>query len=122
MSERVVKVSFRGVVQYLPSEEWDRRSPRQQSTYQIIDDAMTSDEADAEIRRQAEDAGVADLGPWVVYRMTVRGKVAAVNAVCGQAEWAAIERAQPGARTLLRGGIASEGEAEQVARRMTSPP
>ena len=53
---------------------------------------------------------------WVVYRMTVRGKIAGVNAVCEQAEWDAMERAQPGYHTLIRAGITNEGEAEQLAR------
>ena len=53
---------------------------------------------------------------WVVYRMTVRGKIAGVNAVCKQAEWEAMERAQPGYHTLIRAGITNEGEAEQLAR------
>ena len=54
-------------------------------------------------------------GPWVVYRMTVPGKPA-VNAVCEQAEWDALELADPGQHTLIRAGIASEPEAERLAR------
>jgi len=52
---------------------------------------------------------------WVVYR-TTRGKAVSVNAVCEQVEWDALERAQPGVHTLIRAGIASEGEAEWLAR------
>jgi hypothetical protein len=53
---------------------------------------------------------------WVVYQMTTRGKTVGVNAVCEQGEWEAIERAQPGYHTLIRSGIANEGEAERLAR------
>ena len=53
---------------------------------------------------------------WVVYRMTVPGKPSGGNAVCEQGEWNAMERAQPGYHTLIRAGIASEGEAERLAR------
>jgi hypothetical protein len=56
---------------------------------------------------------------WVVYRMTVRGKITGVNAVCEQREWEAMERAQPGYHTLIQAGITNEGEAERLAR--TSP-
>jgi len=53
---------------------------------------------------------------WVVYRMTVRGKINGVNAVCEQSEWEAMERAQPGYHTLIQAGITNEGEAERLAR------
>jgi hypothetical protein len=53
---------------------------------------------------------------WVVYRMTVHGKPSGAHAICAQAEWDAIESAQPGYHTLVRAGIASEGEAERLAR------
>jgi hypothetical protein len=53
---------------------------------------------------------------WVVYRMTIHGKPNVVNAVCEQSEWEAMERAAPGYHTLIRAGIASEGEAERLAR------
>jgi len=53
---------------------------------------------------------------WVVYRMTVRGKIPGVNAVCEQTEWDAMELAQPGHHTLIKNGITSEGEAERLAR------
>ena len=53
---------------------------------------------------------------WVVYRMTTHGKPNGVNAVCQQDEWEAMERAQPGYHTLILAGIASEGEAERLAR------
>jgi hypothetical protein len=53
---------------------------------------------------------------WVVYKMTLHGKPLGMNAVCEQSEWDAMERAQPGYHTLIRAGIASEGEAERLAR------
>ena len=54
---------------------------------------------------------------WVVYLRTLHGKDSGVNAVCEQSEWDALELARPGYHTLVRAGIASEGEAEQIARR-----
>jgi hypothetical protein len=56
-----------------------------------------------------------DVG-WVVYRMPVKGNAAGAPAVCEQAEWEAMDRARPGHFTLVRAGIASEGEAERLAR------
>ena len=53
---------------------------------------------------------------WVVYRMTIHGKVSGVNAVCEQGEWEAKELAQPGHHALIQAGIASEAEAERLAR------
>jgi hypothetical protein len=53
---------------------------------------------------------------WVVYGAAIRGKATGLAAVCEQDEWEAMERAEPGVRPLIKGGIASEGEAEQFAR------
>jgi hypothetical protein len=56
---------------------------------------------------------------WVVYRTALRGKQgksAMMNVICEQAEWDAMELAQPGHYTLVQAGIASEGEAERLAR------
>jgi len=53
---------------------------------------------------------------WVVYKMTLHGKPLGVNAVCEQAEWDAMEASRPGYHTLVRSGIASEAEAERLAR------
>ena len=54
---------------------------------------------------------------WVVYRTTIHGKPPSVmNAVCEQSEWDAMERKRPGHHTLILAGIASEGEAERLAR------
>jgi hypothetical protein len=55
------------------------------------------------------------IGPWVVYRMTLHGKPA-MNAMCSQREWDAMEAAKPGYHTLIQGAIASENEAEKLAR------
>ena len=56
------------------------------------------------------------VGPWVVYRMTLWRKHSAQNAVCEQSEWDAMELSQPGYHTLVREGIATESEAELLAR------
>jgi hypothetical protein len=56
------------------------------------------------------------LESWVVYLMTVHGKPSGRRAVCDQGEWDAMECARPGYHTLLLAGIATEGEAERVAR------
>jgi hypothetical protein len=53
---------------------------------------------------------------WVVYRMTIHGKVSGMNAVCEQREWDAMELAQPGRHALIQAGITNEGEAERLAR------
>ena len=56
---------------------------------------------------------------WVVYQTTVRGKQGkstTMNVICAQGEWDAMELAQPGHHTLVQAGIASEGEAERLAR------
>lgn len=55
---------------------------------------------------------------WVVYRrsMTSHKKVFETNAVCDQAEWEAMELAEPGLHTLIRDRITSEEEAEKLAR------
>lgn len=53
---------------------------------------------------------------WVVYKMTVWGKLPGSNAVCQQGEWDEMERGQPGHHELIREGIANESEAEQLAR------
>lgn len=53
---------------------------------------------------------------WVVYLMTLHNKPTQVSAICEQEEWDAMELARPGYHTLVRAGIASEGEAERLAR------
>lgn len=53
---------------------------------------------------------------WVVYKMTVWGKLAGPNAVCIQSEWEELERQRPGHHQLIRAGITNEPEAEKLAR------
>jgi hypothetical protein len=53
---------------------------------------------------------------WVVYQASVHRKPTGVNAVCELGEWEEMERAQPGYHTLIQAGIASEAEAERLAR------
>ena len=51
----------------------------------------------------------------MVYKSRLAGPCGP-NAVCEQWEWDAMERADPGRHALVRQGIASEAEAERVAR------
>ena len=53
---------------------------------------------------------------WVVYQRVLKGQAAGINAVCEAGEWEAMLAAQPGLLTLVRSVIASEGEAERLAR------
>jgi hypothetical protein len=53
---------------------------------------------------------------WVVYLLNVSGRPAGGSAVCEQGEWDEMERDRPGHYTLVRAGIASEPEAEALAR------
>ncbi|MDB5309581.1 MAG: hypothetical protein JWO38_3783 [Gemmataceae bacterium] len=59
---------------------------------------------------------------WVVYRTAVKGQPTGVNAVCEAGEWEAMQAAQPGVLTLIQSGIASEGEAERLARGTSGDP
>ncbi len=59
---------------------------------------------------------------WVVYGATIRGKATGLAAVCDQGEWEAMELAVPGGQTLIKAGIATEGEAEQFARTAPATP
>jgi hypothetical protein len=59
---------------------------------------------------------------WVVYLMTLHGKAEGMRAVCEQTEWDAMELARPGYHKLIRQGIASEGEAERLARGTSGDP
>jgi hypothetical protein len=61
-------------------------------------------------------------GPWVVYQMTVHNKPTSQNAVCTQDEWDAMELGRPGYHRLVRAGIASETEAELIARGTSGDP
>ena len=53
---------------------------------------------------------------WVVYLMTVRNQPNGVRAVCEQRDWEKIESANPGYHKLIQSGIATEREAELLAR------
>lgn len=55
---------------------------------------------------------------WAVYRRTMihHKKRFETNAVCEQAEWDAMELAEPGVHALIRGRITTEEEAEKLAR------
>ena len=52
---------------------------------------------------------------WVVFLMTIH-KNAGARAVCAQRKWEAMERARPSYHLLIQNGIASEAEAETLAR------
>ena len=53
---------------------------------------------------------------WTVYLMTIHKRTDKIRAVCKQSEWDAMELARPGYHHLIRGGIATEVEAETLAR------
>ena len=53
---------------------------------------------------------------WVVYLMTIHKRTDKFMAVCEQSEWDAMERSRPGYHHLVRAGIATEVEAEALAR------
>jgi hypothetical protein len=52
---------------------------------------------------------------WVVYRRTIH-KQGDFPAVCPQREWDQMERSRPGYHRLLHAGVASESEADRLAR------
>lgn len=52
---------------------------------------------------------------WVIYLRAVKN-TDGMKAVCEQSEWEQIELAQPGKHRLIRAGIATEAEAELLAR------
>ena len=52
---------------------------------------------------------------WVVYLMTGK-KTNGMKAVCEKTEWDAMELAKPGQNSLIQAGIATETEAELLAR------
>lgn len=53
---------------------------------------------------------------WVVYLRTIHKQPEAIRAVCEQAEWDKMERDRPGYHKLIRAGIATENEADLLAR------
>ena len=52
---------------------------------------------------------------WVVYSMTGK-KTNGMRAICEKTEWDEMERARPGMYHLIQEGIATESEAELLAR------
>ena len=56
-------------------------------------------------------------GTWVVYLMTIYKRTERPPAVCAQSEWDAMEQTRPGYHQLVQSGIATESEAEDLARR-----
>lgn len=59
---------------------------------------------------------------WVVYRVAAKGKMNGGNVVCEQEEWNSLDAIQPGLHTLVRAGIATEEEAEKLARGTSGDP
>jgi hypothetical protein len=59
---------------------------------------------------------------WVVYLMTLRGHPDGVRAICEQHEWDKMEQAHPGYHKLVQSGIATEREAELLARGTAGDP
>jgi hypothetical protein len=53
---------------------------------------------------------------WVVYKMFVTAKKAGANAVCEQRVWEAMDADTRSQHILIRAGVASEAEAERIAR------
>jgi hypothetical protein len=58
---------------------------------------------------------------WVVYQSGMTGAGGA-RAICDQAEWDQMEADRPGFHTLIKAGIANEGEAERLARGTSGDP
>lgn len=58
---------------------------------------------------------------WVVYRLPSNTEGIAMNAMCSQDEWDAMEREHPGQQLLVRGRIESETEAEKLVRSLLTP-
>jgi hypothetical protein len=59
---------------------------------------------------------------WVVYLMTLRGNTDGVRAVCQRHEWEQMEQTHPGYHKLIQCGIATEREAELLARGTSGDP
>jgi hypothetical protein len=59
---------------------------------------------------------------WVVYLMTIGKRAAPMHAVCEQSEWSAIELSRPGHHKLVCSGIATEVQAEALARSISRDP
>jgi hypothetical protein len=59
---------------------------------------------------------------WVVYIMTLRNHPNGMRAICEQHEWDTMESSHPGYHKLIQAGIASEREAELLARGTSGDP
>jgi hypothetical protein len=59
---------------------------------------------------------------WVIYQVVTKGVVGGPNAVCGLAEWEAMERARPGCTSVVQFGIPHEAVAERLARGTSGDP
>jgi hypothetical protein len=59
---------------------------------------------------------------WAVYLVTLHNKPPGMKAVCEQSEWEAMELARPGYHQLIQGRIATETEAEALARAIPKGP
>jgi hypothetical protein len=57
-----------------------------------------------------------EVEAWVVYLRPLKAGQDPVRAICSQAEWEAMDRANPGHLTLLHGNLPNEGAAERLAR------
>jgi hypothetical protein len=57
---------------------------------------------------------------WVVYHAHGNNKTGGMNGVCPQEDWTAMNEGRPGFYTLIRDGIATESEAEQLARSLSA--
>ena len=53
---------------------------------------------------------------WVVYVNSGGKQAEGLHVICRQYEWDQLERSRPGHHTLVQSGIASETEAETLAR------
>jgi len=61
-----------------------------------------------------QDAPQSEL--WVVYVNSGGKQADGLHVICSQYEWDQMERERPGHHTLVYSGIASEAEAERLAR------
>jgi hypothetical protein len=68
-----------------------------------------------EPKPQGADMSMTGSTTWVVYQ-SVQGKAMGAKSICEQREWEALERSHPGANELLASGLASESQAEKLAR------
>jgi hypothetical protein len=58
---------------------------------------------------------------WAVYE-AIQGKAVGIRSVCTDSEWQALELTHPGLNMLVQKGIASEADAEKLARGTSGDP